>query len=391
MAGTGNSGGTNTKAVGNYGGFGQGDGYTNDTYGGYATPQQQYEFINGAGTYGGQLNASNPTAAIDSGNGGSMTAEQEAAMEAARANGTLATGGVNTAASNVNYGGGLQHQQNMANSNIGLADGATYDSRGNISNLKAGAYGHEEGYNGGIGSMTAEQVEAMRAMRAAEGHVASSSGGQQVQPQNTTFTPTTLPTDFNVNTSAATGIYNAGNTMANEAGYQPSQIGAPTSAQLGQYTNPWESQVVDQSLADLERSRLTAQNIGGANAGAANAFGGSRQGVAEAETNRAYADQVARTTSGLRQTGYQNAQDMARQADMTNQTAGLTGSQNRQGAATNLANVSNLGFNMGQTIQGNMDQQGAQQQQQQQQLINKAKEALWQAIQAHQRIAYSIC
>ena len=305
MAGSGNSGGTNTKAAGNYGGFGQGDGYTNDTYGGYATPQQQYEFMNGAGTYGGagatghtndlyggQLNASNPTANIqlDSGNGGSMTAAQ---------------------------------------------------------------------------------IEAMRAMRDAEAN-----GVQQPQPQNTTFTPTTLPTDFNVNTSAATGIYNAGNTMANEAGYQPSQIGAPTSAQLGQYTNPWESQVVDQSLADLERSRLTAQNIGGANAGAANAFGGSRQGVAEAETNRAYADQVARTTSGLRQTGYQNAQDMARQADINNQSAGLTGSQNRQGAATNLANVSNLGFNMGQTIQGNMDQQGAMQQQQQQQLINKAKEAM---------------
>tara|TARA_R110001599_G_scaffold272501_1_gene473666 strand:+ start:823 stop:1875 length:1053 start_codon:yes stop_codon:yes gene_type:complete len=304
MAGTGNSGGTNTKAVGNYGGFGQGDGYTNDTYGGYATPQQQYAFINGAGTYGG----------------------------------AGATGHTNDF-----YGG--------------YSNKAKLDS-------------------GNGGSRTAEQMEAMRAMRAAEGHVASSSGGQQVQPQNTTFTPTTLPTDFNVNTSAATGIYNAGNTMANEAGYQPSQIGAPTSAQLGQYTNPWESQVVDQSLADLERSRLTAQNIGGANAGAANAFGGSRQGVAEAETNRAYADQVARTTSGLRQTGYQNAQDMARQADMTNQTAGLTGSQNRQGAATNLANVSNLGFNMGQTIQGNMDQQGAQQQQQQQQLINKAKEAM---------------
>ena len=96
-----------------------------------------------------------------------------------------------------------------------------------------------------------------------------------------------LPTDFNVNTSAATGVYNAGNTMAQEAGYQPSQIGAPTTAQLGLYTNPWETSVVDQSLADLERSRLTAQNIGGANAGAANAFGGSRQGVAEAETNRA--------------------------------------------------------------------------------------------------------
>tara|TARA_R110002096_G_scaffold135294_2_gene286813 strand:+ start:1492 stop:2274 length:783 start_codon:yes stop_codon:yes gene_type:complete len=185
-----------------------------------------------------------------------------------------------------------------------------------------------------------------------------------------------LPTDFNVNTSAATGVYNAGNTMAQEAGYQPSQIGAPTTTELGLYTNPWQTEVVDKSLADLERSRLLAQNIGGANAGAANAFGGSRQGVAEAETNRAYADQVARTTSGLRQTGYENAQNMARQAQMTNQAANMTGSQNRQAAASNMANTSNLGFNMGQTLQGNMDQQGAMQQQQQQVLINKAKEAM---------------
>ena len=185
-----------------------------------------------------------------------------------------------------------------------------------------------------------------------------------------------LPTGFNVNTSAATGVYNAGNAMAQEAGYQPSQIGAPTTAQLGKYTNPYETQVVDQSLADLERSRLTAQNIGGANAGAANAFGGSRHGIAEAETNRAFADQAARTASGLRQTGYQNAQDMARQAQMTNQAMNMTGSQNRQAAASNLANTSNLGFNMGQTIQGNMDQQGQQQQQQQQALINQAKAAM---------------
>ena len=69
-----------------------------------------------------------------------------------------------------------------------------------------------------------------------------------------------------------------------------------------------------------------AQNVGGAQAGAANAFGGSRQGIAEAETNRAFADQAARTASGLRQTGYQNAQTMERQAQMRNQAAGLSGS-----------------------------------------------------------------
>ena len=331
-------------------------------------------------------------------------------------------------------------------------------------------------------------------------------------------------------------------------GYTASQTGAaPTlsanqvtggqiaGADLQSYMNPYEDQVVQQSLSDIERSRLMQQNVGGAQAGAANAFGGSRQGVAEAETNRAFADQAARTASGLRQSGYQNAQQMAgqdigtrmqaslanqganlqagttsaqmaqqralqnqsalnqagqfgasafnqaaaqtsqqqqaasqfgagasnqaalqnqaslnqasqfgagasnqaalqnqaalnqagqfgagasnqaamqsqaalnqarqygagatnqaslanqsafnqagqfgssqnMQAQLANQAAGLSGSQQRLSAGSQLGNLSNLGFGMGQTIQGNMNQQGAQQQALQQQLINAAKQ-----------------
>ena len=71
--------------------------------------------------------------------------------------------------------------------------------------------------------------------------------------------------------------------------------------------------------------------------------------------------------------GYQNAQDMARQASMANQQAGLQGSQQRLNAGSQLGNLSNLGFGMGQTIQGNMDRQGLQQQAMNQQLINDAK------------------
>ena len=179
---------------------------------------------------------------------------------------------------------------------------------------------------------------------------------------------------FNVNTAAAQGIQQAGMATGAEMGYRPMAITAPSQANLQQYTNPYENQVVNQSLSDIERSRLMQQNTGGAQAGAANAFGGSRHGIAEAETNRAFADQSARTASGLRQSGYQNAQDMARQAQMQNQQAGLQGSQQRLGAANQMGNMSNLGFGMGQQIQGRMDQQGAMQQALQQQLINAGKQ-----------------
>ena len=178
---------------------------------------------------------------------------------------------------------------------------------------------------------------------------------------------------FNVNTAAAGGIQQAGMGTQGELGYRPMAIGAPSQANLQQYTNPFETQVVNQSLNDLNRSRLMAQNVGGAQAGAANAYGGSRHGIAEAETNRAFLDQAARTASGLRQTGYQNAQTMERDAQVRNQAAGLSGSTQRLNAANQLGNLSNLGFGMGQTIQGRMDQQGAMQQALQQQIINAGK------------------
>ena len=178
---------------------------------------------------------------------------------------------------------------------------------------------------------------------------------------------------YNVNTASAQGLQQAQQGAAAGMGYRPMAITAPSQAGLQQYTNPYESQVVQQSLDDLERSRLMAQNVGGAQASAANAFGGSRQGIAEAETNRAFADQAARTASGLRQTGYQNAQTMERQAQMQNQQAGLSGAQQRLNAGQQLGSLSNLGFGMGQTIQDRMDQQGVMQQALQQQLINEAK------------------
>ena len=58
--------------------------------------------------------------------------------------------------------------------------------------------------------------------------------------------------------------------------------------------NPYTQAVTEQSLKDLERSRQLQQQQTSAQATAAKAFGGSRQGIAEAETNRAYGENAAR-------------------------------------------------------------------------------------------------
>ena len=66
-----------------------------------------------------------------------------------------------------------------------------------------------------------------------------------------------------------------------------------TAAQgMGNYQNPYESQVVQQTLRDVGSQALNAQNMLGAQATAANAFGGSRHGIAEAEMAKNYTQQM---------------------------------------------------------------------------------------------------
>jgi hypothetical protein len=159
----------------------------------------------------------------------------------------------------------------------------------------------------------------------------------------------------------------APNIYQQSAGAYTQAVGkAATPTAMGdvsQYYNPYESQVVDTTLADIERSRLMAQNQLGAQATQAGAYGGSRQGIAESETNRAYADQAARTAAQLRQQGYTQAQDIA----LRDVGVGLQQAQQ-------LGSLSNLGFGMGQGIQQQQMQQGLQQQVLNQALIDAARQ-----------------
>jgi hypothetical protein len=100
------------------------------------------------------------------------------------------------------------------------------------------------------------------------------------------------------------------------------------------------------ALDDLESSRRMAIQNTGERATAARAFGGSRQGVAEALTNQGFAKQASTLGTQLNESAFNQAvqlqaADLARQqqAGLANQAMGLQGAQFRLGAANQLGNL----------------------------------------------------
>lgn len=217
------------------------------------------------------------------------------------------------------------------------------------------------------------------------------------------------------------------------AGVQASSLGG---ANLQQYMNPYTNQVIDATMADMGRANNMALNQLGSQASGAGAFGGSRHGVAEAETNRALLDTVGRMSAGLRSDGFNTAlqgaqfdigtdlqsqlanqaatnqarqfgagafnnaslanaqatnqarqfgaqagnnaslanQSATLQANMANQNAGLRANDQRLAAGQQMGQLANLGFGMQRQVNQDMMQQGAMQRAIQQQLINAARQ-----------------
>ena len=271
----------------------------------------------------------------------------------------------------------------------------------------------------------------------------------------------------NINSLAAQGIQGAGLGSAAGMAYTPSQVGVagnsasvtPTNVtgtnvtpmglsntvtpnqlsntNLAPYMNPYTSQVIDASQADILRGANIGLDQLGTQAQNANAFGGSRHGIAMSEMGRGVADIMGQQSAGLRQAGYGNAQQAALQdiqnnmqgqlanqagsqfdittgmqgqlsnqannlqaqlanqstgmqgqlanqqagmqdinnqlqASLANQQAGLQGAGQRLGAAGQLGDISNLGFGMGQTVNQNLQSQGAMQQALQQAVFDAA-------------------
>ena len=107
----------------------------------------------------------------------------------------------------------------------------------------------------------------------------------------------------------------------------PSLLGAD----IGAYQSPFQEQVIETTLGDIQRradiARQQAQDV----ALGAGAFGGSRSAILEAESQRPFIEQMARTSAGLRQAGFEQAQraaesDIAREMAGRQFQAGLLGS-----------------------------------------------------------------
>ena len=161
----------------------------------------------------------------------------------------------------------------------------------------------------------------------------------------------------NINSLAAQGIQGAGMGTAVGMGYKPQQVSTVgqsatvtpqtlASANLNPYMNPYTDSVIKQNEADILRGAQIGLNELSAQAQAAGSFGGSRHGIQGAELGRGSLEQLARSSSGLRQANYQNAQQAAMQDianNMQGQLANQSASQfdisnNMQGQLANQAN-----------------------------------------------------
>jgi hypothetical protein len=148
-------------------------------------------------------------------------------------------------------------------------------------------------------------------------------------------------TDLAAQMAAYGGIYQPAQLTA-----QQTNLGMTGPGSIGSYMNPYTSMVRENALADLESARRAAIQQTGERATQARAFGGSRQGVAEALTNQGFAKQAANLGTTLNEQAFNQAMamqqaDIARRsaADIANQQAGLQGAQLRLGGASQLGSL----------------------------------------------------
>lgn len=136
-----------------------------------------------------------------------------------------------------------------------------------------------------------------------------------------------------------------GGVGAVQSAMAPGQMTVDTAAsRMSQYQDPFEEQVVQAALRDVEQGRQAALNREGAAATSAGAFGGSRQAIRQSELDKAANQQALDTAARLRSQGFtqalgasqfdigqtQAARSLAAQQAMT---AATLGQQARESAA----------------------------------------------------------
>ena len=135
------------------------------------------------------------------------------------------------------------------------------------------------------------------------------------------------------------GLYGLGTQMTGQA----AQMFDPFAAR--QFYNPYEQDVVQQTLQDLGRANTQQGQADRAKAVSSGAFGGSRGRLMEQERERAFGRGAAEAVGGIRQAGYTGAQQAAQRAG---QGLGVLGGQLGQFGQ----GIGQLGGQLGQFGQG---------------------------------------
>lgn len=127
--------------------------------------------------------------------------------------------------------------------------------------------------------------------------------------------------------------------------YTPQNVTAGQLSQtdLNPYMNPYTQNVIDAGVGDLERARQGIISNTQGVATRAGAYGGSRHGVADAETNTGYLRDVGSLVANLRNQNFNQAVGQAQfdignrlGADQFNVNSGLQGAQFRGNMASQL-------------------------------------------------------
>ncbi len=142
------------------------------------------------------------------------------------------------------------------------------------------------------------------------------------------FTPYTGARVAGFNPDQLAGFDATRNMFGRSLGYDPTgQLNnlAQGPLNIQQFQNPYNEQVINNTLSDLNNARqMQIQSDQDAAIGSG-AFGGSRSALLESETNKNFADIAGKTSSNLRQSGYNNAANLA--MGDRNFRAGLFGNQ----------------------------------------------------------------
>ena len=136
-------------------------------------------------------------------------------------------------------------------------------------------------------------------------------------------------------------------TAADAAGGLTGTGAGTGTGSIQSYMSPYQQQVIDASLADYDAQAAKSRLNLGANAVGAGAFGSGRQGIAEAEFDALSNRGRGTLQAGLRQSGFNQAQqfrqqDLANQMGLSNLQSGLGGTA--QGfAQSQIAGLGTLG------------------------------------------------